>query len=163
MEWKANTKRKSREIKIERLRTGGGKKKLKDLTDLEQRLLTLISCVHLGSDELPDSLGGDHPDKTSLQATDDSASIIMELDSEQQTFLHPGDVDDQIFFTNENTEPIVDVVPTFAIISDSVPGSSFSNVEKVKEAKIGRQYNKEKPKHDERYSKQVSSVRSKFV
>lgn len=49
-EWKANTKRKSH--------TGGGPPSKKKLTDLKERLLSVITKIHLGDDLLPDTLGG---------------------------------------------------------------------------------------------------------
>ncbi|KAK4882278.1 hypothetical protein RN001_005597 [Aquatica leii] len=55
--WKINVKRKSRWIKEEIARTEGGPKINKLLSDLEERLLNLISKAHLGNASLPDSLG----------------------------------------------------------------------------------------------------------
>lgn len=57
-EWKANTKRKSREIFLIHHHTGGGPPSKKKLTDLEERLLSVITKIHLGDDLLPDTLGG---------------------------------------------------------------------------------------------------------
>ncbi|CAH1109922.1 unnamed protein product [Psylliodes chrysocephalus] len=56
-EWKQNIRRKSRDIKKEQIRTGGGPSKTKSLTDLEERLLSLIELVHLGHNEVLDSMG----------------------------------------------------------------------------------------------------------
>ncbi|KAK4881721.1 hypothetical protein RN001_005040 [Aquatica leii] len=57
VEWKVNVKRKSRSIKEEITGTGGGPKINKPLSDLEERLLNLISKAHLGDASLPDTLG----------------------------------------------------------------------------------------------------------
>ncbi|CAH1106701.1 unnamed protein product [Psylliodes chrysocephalus] len=56
-EWKQNIRRKSRDIKKEQIGTGGGPSKTKSLTDLEERLLSLIGLVHLGHNEVLDSMG----------------------------------------------------------------------------------------------------------
>lgn len=53
--WKANTKRKSRNIMLAMNETGGGPSTAEQLTDLEEGLLGLISKIHLGDPDLNDS------------------------------------------------------------------------------------------------------------
>ncbi|KAK5646816.1 hypothetical protein RI129_005280 [Pyrocoelia pectoralis] len=55
-EWKTNTKRKSRELRKEMNGTGGGPAVKKPLTDLEEKLLSIISYIHLGDNEVRDSM-----------------------------------------------------------------------------------------------------------
>ncbi|KAK4882264.1 hypothetical protein RN001_005583 [Aquatica leii] len=56
-EWKYNVKKKSREIHLHLTSTGGGAATEKKLSDMEERLLHLISKIHLGDNEIPDMLG----------------------------------------------------------------------------------------------------------
>ncbi|KAK4881859.1 hypothetical protein RN001_005178 [Aquatica leii] len=55
-DWKINVKRKSRKIKENFGKTGGGPCNNIKLTDLEEQLLNLISRIHLGDEEILDSL-----------------------------------------------------------------------------------------------------------
>ncbi|KAJ8972068.1 hypothetical protein NQ314_000392 [Rhamnusium bicolor] len=75
-EWKINTRRKSREIMQNLGRTGGGEPINKKLSDIEERLLNLISKIHVGDDVIPDSLGEKFLE---MPASDVSGSIISSV------------------------------------------------------------------------------------
>uniref|UniRef100_A0A6P7H2J5 Regulatory protein zeste n=1 Tax=Diabrotica virgifera virgifera TaxID=50390 RepID=A0A6P7H2J5_DIAVI len=88
-DWKVNTKKKSREIQVELNRTGGGVAVKKELTDLEERLLQLISSIHLGDPAIPDQLGGstsqgveviDVPFEEENQYLTNEEEIIIEME-----------------------------------------------------------------------------------
>ncbi|KAK4885934.1 hypothetical protein RN001_002205 [Aquatica leii] len=61
---KVNVRRKSRSLEIERLETGGGPNSYKSLTDLEERLLSVITKIHLGDAELPETFDVEIPEIT---------------------------------------------------------------------------------------------------
>ncbi|GJQ87715.1 hypothetical protein Trydic_g15940 [Trypoxylus dichotomus] len=53
---KGNVRRKGREILMQTIGTGGGPHTKKQLNELGERLLAVISKIHLGEESLPDDL-----------------------------------------------------------------------------------------------------------
>ncbi|KAK9708081.1 Myb/SANT-like DNA-binding domain [Popillia japonica] len=123
-EWKANTKRKSH--------TGGGPPSKKKLTDLKERLLSVITKIHLGDDLLPDTLGGNIAESTS--STTGAIDVSFEVHDANMEIV---DLNEEITY-GESIAQISDdafenvISPTDVLIPEDAMSVEKSNVKPAK-------------------------------
>ncbi|KAK4887447.1 hypothetical protein RN001_003718 [Aquatica leii] len=73
-----NVKRKSRKLLLYKEGTGGGPASKKELTDLEEQLLQLISKIHLGDHEVMDSFNIE-AGTSRIEEDPESSQVIIDL------------------------------------------------------------------------------------
>ncbi|KAK4880510.1 hypothetical protein RN001_008656 [Aquatica leii] len=76
--WKMNVKRKSRKLLLYKEGTGGRPPSKKELTDLEEQLLQLISKIHLGDHEVMDSFNIE-AGTSRIEEDPESSQVIIDL------------------------------------------------------------------------------------
>ncbi|KAF5285963.1 hypothetical protein FQA39_LY16474 [Lamprigera yunnana] len=112
---KVNVKRKNRSLEVQKLATGGGPNI--DQIDLEERLLSLISKIHLGDTKLPKTFTAAVAPETSTNL--DKSYPLFNINNEVDDIVTMGDV---INLTNSTME-FVDI--------DGIPMSSTQSIEEV--------------------------------
>lgn len=98
--------------------TGGGSNKSKKLSDTEERLLALISKIHLGSSEISDTLGCEAGSSTVISQEGESATSASNL----VNLIN----DAEVVFQYEDTD---DVQTNLLTSNNSVGAISQANVE----------------------------------